>query len=211
EAACASHNVEELRKAWHLIAGTLPSMVRLNREMREGLGVEDGPSSRTVTCMRCGQVNSQQDRYCSRCSAVLMQLAQAPVEYTDMESGEVVNGGSVNLPRNIMKLEQVIRSVEEGAAYTDEIASVVGGLLDSAYSYRNMYLNKVRRALIDDGVDSSLIERFEADMDTYIEGLESCMEFVQNPSMDALYRGFEQASAGAVDLADIQDEIASYF
>lgn len=211
DAACASHDVEGMRKAWHLIAGTLPSTVRLSKEMKEGLGVEESSSSRTVTCMRCGQVNSQQDRYCSRCSAVLMQLAQAPIEYTDMESGEVVNGGSVNLPRNIMKLEQVIRSVEEGSAYTDEIASVVGGLLESAYSYRNMYLNKVRRALIDDGMDSSLIERFEADMDTYIEGLELCMEFVQNPSMDTLYRGYEQASGGAIDLADIQDEIASYF
>ena len=141
-----------------------------------------------------------------------MQLVQAPpTEYTDLETGLSDSNFESPLPGNILKLEQLVRSVESGQAYTQEAAEVLDKLLSSAYAYRKLYLNRVRPALEREQIDPSIAERFEIGMSSYIEGLEICRNFVEDPQIDYLYNGLDQASAAALELNDLQTELADYF
>ena len=180
-------------------------------QMKKNLGV-DKPKADTVTCMRCGTANPSTAHYCSKCSAVLLQLVQSgPTEYTDLETGLSDGEGNAAIPANIAKLERLVSQVESGEAYTDEVAKVVGELLSSANSYRNIYIRRVREALVDENVDSSLVERFESNMNNYIEGLELCRNFVNEPNIEFLYNGLDIASNAALELSDIQSELSAYF
>ena len=141
-----------------------------------------------------------------------MQLVQAPpVEYTDLETGLSDEAFESPLPGNIIKLEQLIRSVESGQAYTQEVAEVVDKLIGSAYAYRKLYINRVRPALEREQIDPSVAERFEIGMSSYIEGLEICRNFAEDPQMDYLYNGLDQASAAALELNELLSELEEYF
>ena len=208
---CESGEADALREGWKCISSTLPSVRRLMAQMKKNLGV-DKPKADTVTCMRCGTTNPSTAHCCSKCSAVLLQLVQSgPTEYTDLETGLSDGEGNAAIPANIAKLERLVSQVESGEAYTDEVAKVVGELLSSANSYRNIYIRRVREALVDENVDSSLVERFESNMNNYIEGLELCRNFVNEPNIEFLYNGLDIASNAALELSDIQSELSAYF
>ena len=208
---CETGDKQLLKNGWRRISASLPSTKRICAQMKKSLGLDDD-SSKKLTCMRCGQQNPASARYCSKCSAVLMQLVQAPpTEYTDLETGLSDSNFESPLPGNILKLEQLVRSVESGQAYTQEAAEVLDKLLSSAYAYRKLYLNRVRPALEREQIDPSIAERFEIGMSSYIEGLEICRNFVEDPQIDYLYNGLDQASAAALELNDLQTELADYF
>ncbi|MGM9998273.1 MAG: hypothetical protein ACI38Q_02575 [Candidatus Bruticola sp.] len=207
---CDSGDKEALKTGWRRIVSALPSAKRIYGKMRKNLGIGE-ESAKKLTCMRCGQQNPASARYCSKCSAVLMQLVQAPpVEYTDMETGLSDGSFTSPMPGNILKLEQLIRSVESGEAYTQEVEEQVDQLLSSAYSYRNLYISRVRPALENSQLDPSVAERFEISMSSYIEGLETCRNFAQEPEVAYLYNGLEQASAAALELSELQMELDSF-
>ncbi|MGM9992404.1 MAG: hypothetical protein ACI376_06100 [Candidatus Bruticola sp.] len=208
---CESGDKELLKTGWRRIASALPSFKRIYSQMRKNLGLGE-ESAKKQTCMRCGQLNPASARYCSKCSAVLMQLVQTPpVEYTDLETGLSDDSFNSPLPGNILKLEQLVRSVESGEAYTQEVDDQVGQLLSSAYSYRNLYINRVRPALERSQLDPSVAERFEVSMSSYIEGLEICRNFTQEAEIAYLYNGLEQASAAALELSELQAELDSLY
>ncbi len=48
-------------------------------------------------------------------------------------------------------------------------------------------------------------------MSSYIDGLEICRNFVEDPQIDYLYNGLDQASAAALELNELQTELADYF
>lgn len=208
---CETGDKQLLKNGWRRISASLPSTKRICAQMKKNLGLGE-EATKKITCMRCGQQNPASARYCSKCSAVLMQLVQAPpVEYTDLETGLSDEAFESPLPGNIIKLEQLIRSVESGQAYTQEVAEVIDKLISSAYAYRKLYINRVRPALEREQIDPSVAERFEIGMSSYIEGLEICRNFAEDPQMDYLYNGLDQASAAALELNELLSELEEYF
>lgn len=212
DAWCGNGDIEALRRGWQLISQTLPSVKRISREMKESMGVGTS-AAKTVLCMRCGETNPQSEKRCAKCGAPLMQLVESgPAEYMDLEDGSIDGGsGEADVPANIVKLESLVQAVESELAGPAEVSETVGELLRTAQSFRTVYDKKVKSAASRDGIDSGLIEAFEEAMNTYIEGLEICLHFSEEPNIEYLYRGLEQCTAAAAAISDVQFELSQYF
>lgn len=198
-----------LREAWRRLSETLPTTKRLNNELRRKLGVESAPQAPSgATCMRCGHLNPPQARFCSKCSSALIQMApSAPTEYMDLEGG--IDGPKSS--SHILQLEALVQQVESGQAYKDEVARALEPLLESAYAYRGLYERRVRPALAERNLSQEVGVPFEEAMETYIGGLEICQAYLDEPNIEYLYQGLEQAALGASQLQALESDLQAYY
>jgi len=193
---CEGGNVQNLRDGWLALAQTTPQLVRISRAMRERLQATAPPSS-GPTCVRCGAANPPGARYCGACSAVLPAAPQAPTEYSDITGGAEPPPPA---PAHVVRLEELVRRVEEESAGPEEVAAEVDDLLARAEQVAQGFKRQVLPRVKEDPAVLEYAEFFREQMDLYVEGLRAMRRFAEEGRSDLLYRGLESCRMAGAEL-----------
>ncbi len=205
---CEGGEVDHLREGWQILAQTTPGLAQISRAMHQRLQAT-APSSSGPVCVRCGAENPTGVRYCGACSAVLPVCAQAPTEYSD-----IIGGGEAlpPAPAHVVRLEELVRRVEEELAGPEEVASEVDDLLARAEQVARGFQRQVLPRVREDPAVLEYADFFREQMDLYVEGLRAMRCFAEEGRSDLLYRGLESCRRAGAELTAMRaalDQAAS--
>ncbi len=200
EAWCQDGDVQNLCEGWQILAETTPRLVETSLSMRQRLQASAAPASGSV-CVRCGVANAPGARYCGSCSAVLPVVTHGPTEYAD------ILGGAEPLPAapaHVVRLEELVRRVEEGLAGPDEVASEVDDLLGRAEQVAQGFQRQVLPRVQQDPAILEYANFFREQMGVYVEGLHCMRRFSEEGRSDLLYRGLESCRSAGSELTALR-------
>jgi hypothetical protein len=200
---CQGAQGENLVEAWSILAETAPRLVALSESMRQRLQNASSTPSGTV-CMRCGAANSPSSRYCGTCSAVLPVSAQGPTEFSEITGG---GESAPAAPAHVVRLEDLVRRVEEEQAGPAEVQVEVEDLLARAEQVASTFHGQVRPRLLADPALVEYARFFEEQMEVYLEGLRAILCFAREGRSDLLYRGLESCRSAGVELMALRSVV----
>jgi hypothetical protein len=84
-----------------------------------------------VHCMRCGAVNTRTVKYCTRCNAILPQVAMgAPMSSLEVHVGESDEAGGRKLTANMQKLADLSQAVLNGVESPTALSQLAAQMLE---------------------------------------------------------------------------------
>ncbi len=201
EAWCRAGEAGALEAAWAILAETTPRLVALSDSLRQRLQAK-APTG--TACMRCGAANPPGARFCGSCSAVLPVSAQGPTEFS-----EILGGGdpAPAAPAHVVRLEELVRRVEEEQAGPEEVQAEVEDLLARAEQVASSFHGQVRPRLQADPALLEYARFFEEQMDLYLEGLRAILCFAREGRSDMLYRGLESCRSAGAELMTMRSVV----
>jgi len=203
EAWCRGRDEPKLDQAWGILAETTPRLVALSESLRQRL--QDANSTPTgTTCMRCGAANPPSNRYCGACSAVLPVSAQGPTEFSEILGGAEPAPGA---PAHVVRLENLVRRVEEEQVGPAEVQAEVEDLLARAEQVASTFHGQVRSRLLADPALVEYARFFQEQMETYQEGLRAILCFAREGRSDLLYRGLESCRSAGTELMALRSVV----
>lgn len=191
----------ELEAGWKALEPCLEEMIAARAAMPE-----PRTETRTVSCFKCGTANSPERRTCSACQAMLPAVAptSGPTEYTD-----IVGGGPAEapLPRDLARLEELVRAAEAGEGDPEAVAREVDALLARAESLLNQFDQAVVPAAHQDQTVAAYAQFFEDRVQEFVEGLATMREYAGTAGSGTLRRGFEMCRAAGGELLAMKQKL----
>lgn len=114
---CEDENADHLIEGWKLIALTLPPLIEFDRSARQAVA-QKGTSSRSVTCVRCGEVQLPQ-KVCQKCGAALPQVQLDDVRYMDLAGEQGPSGNPAEY------LHELIAGLQLGGSSWEQIGGEI--------------------------------------------------------------------------------------
>ncbi len=203
EVWCQGAEEGKLDEAWAILAETAPRLVALSESMRQRLQSTNSTPTGTV-CMRCGAANPPSNRYCGSCSAVLPVSAQGPTEFSDITGG---GEPAPAAPAHVVRLEDLVRRVEEEQAGPAEVQAEVEDLLARAEQVASTFHGQVQPRLLADPALVEYARFFEEQVEIYQEGLRAILCFAREGRSDLLYRGLESCRSAGAELMALRSVV----
>ena len=200
---CQGAQEENLVEAWAILAETTPRLVALSESLRRRLQ-NVNPAPTDPICLRCGTANSPSSRYCGACSAVLPISAQGPTEFSEITGADEPAPAA---PAHVVRLEDLVRRVEEEQARPAEVQEEVEDLLARAEQVAANFHGQVRPRLLADPTLVEYARFFEEQMEVYMGGLRAILCFAREGRSDLLYRGLESCRSAGAELMALRSVV----
>lgn len=198
---------EELRLPLETLRETTQSLYELTQKLAEAMLAEEQKH-----CLRCGQANDRQARFCSGCNAVFPTFneeAAAPSQVNVRLEEEIVHAGPRELPPLV---RQLLTTVEETAKGGDPAA------LEKELEAAQQRMRTVERMLeqLEDPPEETPEDQLKVFEDTlhtleegfaaFNEGLAQVAEFFQHKDSRLLWDALHKLAPAAEQLAAVQSK-----
>lgn len=198
-------DLEMLKQGWQVIEETMPLIMDIAGEMRLALEAVRSETPSGVTCMRCSTTNAAGSRYCCKCNAMLMEIATAPTEYTDITDPNAGSQPGKTGPTRIALLESMISQLQTEGIDNEQVMQQVQELQQLVQAIATTYAQHTANRLNEQ--EAEFGQYFEEQIQHYFEGLSWIQKCLEDNEMRDIQHGLDLCLAAQDNLAAMSEQI----